>query len=200
MQQISKVKGTAAHNQKASQSCSCWKGDTVCYSLCKRSGSWGNPHGSCIAGLCSSLPTVTWKKSAGVLQERDRNDVWLNQLFLSRGEDVFPLHAQFSSVWEAFDLLKYSTQLLKCEISCMMVPSVCVATQCVRPHWSAPVKSLDTIFLLQVSEHAAGGCLWQTPHLGWVFCPKNLGLCFSSQPLLMSVPISHVVCCSPSCQ
>jgi len=33
MQQISKVKDTAALNQKAPQSCSFWKGDIVCCSL-----------------------------------------------------------------------------------------------------------------------------------------------------------------------
>lgn len=124
---------------------------------------------------------------------------WVSS-FLSHGEDVLPPHAQFSSVWEALDLLKYSRQLLKCEITCVMFLSVWVATQCVRPRWSAPVKSLDTIFLLQVSEHAAGGCLRQTSDLGRVFCPKKLGLCLSSQPLLMSLPVSHAACCSPSCQ
>lgn len=35
MQQIFEVKDTAAHNQKASQCCTCWKGDTVCCSLCR---------------------------------------------------------------------------------------------------------------------------------------------------------------------
>lgn len=33
MQQISKVKDTAAPNQKSCQSCNCCKGDTVCCSL-----------------------------------------------------------------------------------------------------------------------------------------------------------------------
>lgn len=42
--------------------------------------SWGNAHGSCIADFRSSLPTVTWKKTAGVLQKQVRHDVFLSQL------------------------------------------------------------------------------------------------------------------------
>lgn len=67
MQQIFEVKDTAAHNQKASQCCTCWKGDTVCCSLCRGLlPSWDNPHGSRTADFPSSLRALAWNKGAGV--------------------------------------------------------------------------------------------------------------------------------------
>lgn len=80
MQQISKVRGNAAHNLRASGGTTAQslqlleKRHSMLFSV-QRSCSWGNAHDSCIADFYSSLPTVTWKKSAGVLQEQDRPDV-----------------------------------------------------------------------------------------------------------------------------
>lgn len=68
---------------------------------------------------------------------------WIS-FFLSHGEDVLPPHTQFSSVWEAFDLLEIL--LAAFEVWNYLYDGLF----CVKPRWSAPVKSLDTIFLLQV--------------------------------------------------
>lgn len=65
---------------------------------------------------------------------------WISSVFLCHREDVLLQQDQFSSFWEVFDLLKYTRQLLKCEMIYMSVPSVWVATCYLLTYWSAPAK------------------------------------------------------------
>lgn len=108
-----------------------------------------------LISLAACLQLLSWKKSAGVLQEQDRHDVWLNQLLpqpwggcSSTAHSVF---ISLGSLWftevllAAFEVWNYLYD----------------GPFCVKPCWSAPVKSLDTIFVLQVVAIEAG---WIKPH------------------------------------
>lgn len=118
--------------------------ETLHVILCLEKLFWGYAHGSCIADFHSSLPTAAWKKSAGVLQEQDRHDVWLNQLLPQPwggcSSTACSVFISLGSLWfteillAAFEVWNYLYDGLFC----------------VKPRWRAPVKSLDTIFLLQV--------------------------------------------------
>lgn len=172
--------------------CSCWKRDTLCCSLFREvvlgvmlmTVVLLISIAACLQ-LLGRRVQVFCKSRTGLMCD------WISS-FLSHGEDVLPLHTQFSSVWEAFDLLNYSRQLLKCEITCMMVPSVWVAIQCVGSHWSAPVKSLDTNFcyrpvnMLQVvvcgKPHIWSG--WSAPESLGSVCPRSHYWCLFLSPCL----------------